>query len=101
MLKAIGNKVIVEIELLGEAHTRKSGILIKQTKGGVPVSGRVFSIGDEVPTDVEYTIGDRVIFNEARPLGFHHEGKKLLDLSPDQILATVPEGVQVTPGGDA
>lgn len=97
-MQALGNKVIVELELLGKAHTRKSGIIMPDRKAGVPISGRVVSIGAKAEEKATFKVGDRVIFDEPRPVGFHHDGKKLLGLELEQIKATIPEGVEALPG---
>ena len=103
MLQAISDKVIVEIiseKDIEEAKLKeisdRSGILIPTSdktdpkkQYGPPVMGIVYSMG---PKSVEkfgdnIVVGDKVVFIEKQPHGFNHDGKKLLGLQMDQIIA--------------
>lgn len=103
MLQAISDKVIVEIISQKEQEEKalsekmsKAGLLMPTNdkvdpnkQYGPPVMGVVVSMG---PLSVEkfgdnIVVGDRVVFIEKSPHGFQHDGKKLLGLQMDQIVA--------------
>lgn len=92
MLKPVGGKVLVEIEFGHESRAaeikKRSGLIISNPKkAGIPTTGWIFAIADNV--DVPFKVGDHIIFNEPKPSGFHHDGKRLLALQPDQIVGKI------------
>ena len=96
MLKAVNNKVILEIvknlDRYAEDVKKRSGLLVSpKLQQGQPDTGVVQSIGKDV-VDPEYAIGDTVIFNKGGMfLGFKHEGKDYIAVDAFEIQAKVTE----------
>lgn len=103
MLQAINDKVIVEIisekdleaEKLKEIEKRTGFLMPGSDKVdpkkaySAPVLGIVVSMGPEAVDKFgdNIIVGDKVVYNEPKPQGFKHDGKKLLGLTMDQIIA--------------
>jgi co-chaperonin GroES (HSP10) len=103
MLQAINDKVVVEIisqkdleQKQLEEKMKGVGLLMPSTdkvdpnkQYGPPVMGVVYSMGPKAIEKFKdnIVVGDRVVFVEKSPHGFEYEGKKLLGLQMDQIIA--------------
>lgn len=96
MLKPTPEKLLIEIIEIGEHRAQEAA---KRIPGfqippppleGVPNTGRVYMIGEDVRQD-GLKAGDLVFFNEQRPKGFRWEGKRLFAMLPEQILAVITE----------
>lgn len=80
-------RVLVEIELRFPDQVTKSGIYLqKEKKQGVPTTGIVYAVGKGV---AGLEIGERIVFHEPKPHVIEHEGKDLLSLKKDQIIAKI------------
>lgn len=101
-LNPIGNNVIVEIisQLDAEAievkaRLKKMGLVHQRKKDiakdiqGPPRVGIVYAMGPDAVKQFDSNIikGDKVFFIELNPKGFHWDGKPLLSISADQIIA--------------
>jgi co-chaperonin GroES (HSP10) len=97
-LEPKGNNVLLEIVSRGEMYAagvkQRSGILVEgdKLKQAEPNTGIVYAIGLQVPADRMYKPGDTVIFKTTGIFqGFDFEGKKLVSVEPDDIVAMIDE----------
>lgn len=79
-LQAYRNRLIVERT---KAESKVGGIYI--TDGKRPTSGRIVSIGTEVK---DVVIGDTIHYSQFSGIEFERDGKTLVILSVDDVLAT-------------
>jgi len=92
-IKPLGDKILVE-RLEADAKT-KGGIYLPDTAKEKPKEGRILSVGDgrllDDGTRVPFTVkpGDRVIFASYAGTEVKHDGKELLLLSEEDVLAVV------------
>jgi chaperonin GroES len=92
-LKPIGEKVIVEV--LGAADRTRGGIVLPDTAREKPQEAKVISVGSGkvlpngkvVPPDVKP--GDKVLFGKYTGNEVKVEGKELLIINQDDILAVI------------
>ncbi len=92
-LKPLGNRVVVEP--LEQEEMTAGGIVLPETAKEKPQKGKVLSIGpgdrDEdgkrIPMDV--TVGDTVLFAKYSGTEIKMDGKKLLILRENDLLAIV------------
>jgi chaperonin GroES len=93
-LKPLGNRVVVEP--LEQEEMTSGGIVLPETAKEKPQKGKVLSIGpgdrDEdgkrIPMDV--SVGDTVLFAKYSGTEIKMDGKKLLILRENDLLAIVP-----------
>lgn len=97
-LEPKGENVLLEIitraDQFAAAAQKTSGLIVTttQTKQAEPNMGRVYAIGTEVSKDREYKVGDVVIFHTKEIFqGFKFEGKSLVSVLHDEIVAIVLE----------
>lgn len=95
-LEAKGNHVLLEIITRGDqlAEKYKGSLIIQgdKLKQDEPNTGRVYSIGSDVPADRIYKVGDTVVFHTKEIFqGFPYEDKKLCSMPHEEILAIVTE----------
>ena len=92
-IRPLGDKILVE-RLEAEAKT-KGGIILPDNAKEKPREGRIVSVGDgrtlDDGTRVSFTVkeGDRVIFASYAGTDIKHNGREMLILSEDDILAVV------------
>lgn len=86
-LHPLGKRVIIEYE--NRAKEKIGSFYVgKPQFQGVPIEGTVYAIGPKVS---RVSIGQRVVFKEDSPRGFKHDGKKLISVDEEQILAVFTE----------
>jgi chaperonin GroES len=74
-----------------------SGFFIPDTKEGKPESGMVVAVGpgkkrdDGVVVALDIQVGDKVLFKKYAPDEFEIDGKKVLVLSENDVLAKVTD----------
>lgn len=97
-LEPKGKHVLLEIvtradKLAAETKAR-SGLLVptQKVRQGEPNTGVVYAIGPNVPGDRLYHVGDTVVFHTKEIFqGFEFDGKKLVSMDDDDILAVIGE----------
>jgi chaperonin GroES len=92
-IRPLGDKILVE-RLEADAKT-KGGIILPDSAKEKPKEGRVLALGDgrllDDGTRVKFTVkaGDRIIFASFAGTEIKHDGKELLLLSEEDVLAIV------------
>jgi chaperonin GroES len=92
-IRPLGDKILVE-RLEADSKT-KGGIFLPDTAKEKPKEGRVLAVGDgrmlDDGTRVKFTVkeGDRIIFASFAGTEVKHDGKDLLLLSEEDVLAVV------------
>jgi chaperonin GroES len=92
-IRPLGDKILVE-RLEADSKT-KGGIFLPDSAKEKPKEGRVIAVGDgrtlENGTRVKFTVkeGDRIIFASFAGTEVKHDGKELLLLSEEDVLAVV------------
>ena len=92
-IRPLGDKILVE-RLEAEERT-KGGIILPDNAREKPREGRIVAVGDgrtlDDGTRVKFTVkdGDRVIFASYAGTDIKHNGRELLILSEDDVLAVV------------
>ncbi|HOQ80029.1 MAG TPA: co-chaperone GroES [Candidatus Cloacimonadota bacterium] len=87
-LKPIEDRVVIEIE--DEAAEKNvGGIIIPDTAKDKPNLGKVIAVGTDEALQKIIKVGDRVIYAKYSGTEIEVEGKKLLIVSKDDILAIV------------
>jgi len=92
-IRPLGDKILVE-RLEADAKT-KGGIFLPDTAKEKPKEGRVIAVGDgrtlDDGTRVKFTVkaGDRIIFASFSGTEIKVEGKEMLILSEEDVLAVV------------
>lgn len=95
VLQPVGTQVLLEIisrrDDLASNLKRSSGLLIpEKVREGEPNQGRVYAVGQDVPEDRIYIIGDTVVFSTKEVFqGFEFEGKKLISVEHYDIQAII------------
>lgn len=91
-----GKHVLLEIvtraDQLADEVKNRSGLLVTtaKTRQGEPNTGIVYAIGADVPDDRLYHVGDTVVFHSKEIFqGFHFDGKKLVSVEHEEILAII------------
>ncbi|MCB5250357.1 MAG: co-chaperone GroES [Candidatus Cloacimonetes bacterium] len=88
MLKPIEDRVVIEIEdELAEKNV--GGIIIPDTAKDKPNLGKVIAVGTDEELQKIIKVGDRVIYAKYSGTEIEVDGKKLLIVSKDDILAIV------------
>jgi chaperonin GroES len=91
MLKPLGDRVV--IEAVAKEETTASGIVLPDTAKEKPQEGKVVAVGpgnyddegDRIPMDLK--AGDRVIFSKYAGTEIKFEGRDLLIMRANDILA--------------
>lgn len=92
-IKPLGNRVVVEP--LEEEHLTASGIVIPDTAKEKPQRGKVLAVGpgsrleSGARQEPDVKVGDVVLFAKYGGTEFKNEGRALLILREDDILAVV------------
>lgn len=87
-LKPIEDRLIVEIE--NEAAEKNvGGIIIPDTAKDKPNIGKVIAVGTDEDLQKVINVGDRVIYGKYSGTEIEVEGKKLLILSKNDVLAII------------
>jgi len=92
-IRPLGDKILVD-RLEADAKT-KGGIILPDSAKEKPKEGRVLALGDgrllDDGTRVKFTVkeGDRIIFASFAGTEIKHDGKELLLLSEEDVLAIV------------
>jgi chaperonin GroES len=94
-LKPLGNRVV--IEPIEEEEVTASGIVLPETAKEKPQKGKVLSVGpgdrndegDRIPMDVKE--GDTVLFAKYAGTEIKLDGKKLLIMRENDLLAIVTQ----------
>lgn len=92
-IRPLGDKILVE-RLEADSKT-KGGIFLPDSAKEKPKEGRILSVGNgrllDDGTRVPFSVkeGDRVIFASYAGTEVKHEGKELLLLSEEDVLAVV------------
>jgi len=92
-IRPLGDKILVD-RLEADAKT-KGGIILPDSAKEKPKEGRVLALGDgrllDDGTRVKFTVkeGDRIIFASFAGTEVKHDGKELLLLSEEDVLAIV------------
>jgi chaperonin GroES len=92
-IRPLGDKILVE-RLEADAKT-KGGIILPDSAKEKPKEGRVIALGDgrtlDDGTRVKFTVkeGDRILFASFAGTEIKHDGKELLLLSEEDVLAVV------------
>jgi chaperonin GroES len=92
-IRPLGDKILVE-RLEADSKT-KGGIFLPDSAKEKPKEGRVIAVGDgrtlDNGTRVKFTVkeGDRIIFASFAGTEVKHDGKELLLLSEEDVLAVV------------
>ncbi|MDD2650124.1 MAG: co-chaperone GroES [Candidatus Cloacimonadales bacterium] len=88
ILKPIEDRVVIEIEdELAEKNV--GGIIIPDTAKDKPNLGKVIAVGTDEELQKIIKVGDRVIYAKYSGTEIEVDGKKLLIVSKDDILAIV------------
>lgn len=97
MLEPIGQNVILEIISRGEEYAAgvksRSGLIVQadKIKQNEPNQGRVYAVSAAIK-DPEYSVGDLVIYSTRDIFqGFEFDGKKLVTMKADEIIAKLSE----------
>lgn len=97
-LEPKGNNVLLEIVTRGEMYAsgvkQRSGIIVEgdKLKQAEPNTGLVYAIGPQVPAGRMYKLGDTVVFKTTGIFqGFDFDGKKLVRVEADDIVAKIEE----------
>jgi chaperonin GroES len=92
-IRPLGDKILVE-RLEADSKTR-GGIYLPDSAKEKPKEGRVLAVGDgrilDDGTRVKFTVkeGDRIIFASFAGTEIKHDGKGILILSEEDVLAIV------------
>jgi chaperonin GroES len=87
-LKPIEDRVVIEIEN-ETAEKNVGGIIIPDTAKDKPNLGKVIAVGTDEELQKIIKVGDRVIYAKYSGTEIEVEGKKLLIVSKNDILAIV------------
>lgn len=97
MIEPIGQNVILEIISKGEDYAAgvkaRSGLILQadKIKQDEPNQGRVYAISSSIENPA-YAVGDVVIYSTREIFqGFEFEGKKLVSMKHDEIIAKLME----------
>lgn len=95
-LIAKGEHILIEPLTNAEVQARqvkeRSGLILRtDVKQGYPNLGRVYSIGDECPKDLDYKVGDLVFFDVGKVEGIKLEGISVLVAHWKSPQATIME----------
>lgn len=97
MIEPVNNNVILEIatklDKYAEDVKKRSGIIVSpKIAQGQPNQGVVLAIAKGIK-DPEYSVGDIVVFSKGGIFeGFKHDGKDLVSVAHDEIVAKILEG---------
>lgn len=92
MIKPLGDRVV--IEPMDKEETTASGIVLPDTAKEKPQEGKVVAVGSGTLKDgeripVEVKEGDRVLFSKYAGTEVKYEGKELLIMRENDILAII------------
>lgn len=92
MIKPLGDRVIVEA--IAKEETTASGIVLPDTAKEKPQEGKVIAVGSGALVDgqrvaLEVKEGDRVIFSKYAGTEVKYEGRELLIMRENDILAVL------------
>lgn len=80
------------IEPIERAEMRESSIKGFEFQSpkmqGVPFMGVVYAIDPNL-TDLEFAVGDKLIYDEPSPKGFKYDNRKLVAVKLDQVAAVI------------
>ncbi len=92
MIKPLGDRVV--IEAIAEEKTTASGIVLPDTAKEKPQEGKIVAVGsgtlkdgERIPLEVKE--GDRVLFSKYAGTEVKFEGKELLIMRENDILAVL------------
>ncbi|PZE20825.1 co-chaperone GroES [Paenibacillus xerothermodurans] len=92
MIKPLGDRVV--IEAIAKEETTASGIVLPDTAKEKPQEGKVIAVGsgslkDGERTPLEVKEGDRIIFSKYAGTEVKYDGRELLILRENDILAVL------------
>ncbi|TDF96196.1 co-chaperone GroES [Paenibacillus piri] len=92
MIKPLGDRVV--IEAIAKEETTASGIVLPDTAKEKPQEGKVIAVGSGVLKDgeripLEVKEGDRIIFSKYAGTEVKYDGRELLILRENDILAVL------------
>jgi co-chaperonin GroES (HSP10) len=91
LLTPLADWVYVEPDLIGNKKTA-SGILLNAPKRqGVPNTAVIVFLGPDVPKELGLKKRMRVVVNDPNMRGFHLNGRPVVPLKPENILAIIEE----------
>ncbi len=92
MIKPLGDRVV--IEPLDTEEKTESGIVLPDTAKEKPQEGKVIAVGSGTLKDgeripLEVKVGDRVLFSKYAGTDVKYDGKELLIMRENDILAII------------
>lgn len=87
-LEVKGDRVFIEAHSRAASSSKSAAGLhvVEPSKQGAPNTGIVFAVGSDVK---RVKVGQEVVFDEQHPKGIKWEGRKIIPVHEDQIVAVI------------